>query len=153
MAEAAGEASASLVLGEFLPFRLARAAQAVSNLMAATWDERFGLSVPAWRLLCVLAENGGLPREAFAAFTALTEVEVGTASALLLGRGLIARTRPATFSLTPSGQALHAELAGLALAAEAALITGLSPAEVHTLNRLLGRLHGAALRLAAPAPR
>ena len=153
MAEAAGEASESLVLGDFLPFRLARAAQAVTDLMAATWNVRFGISMPAWRLLCVLAESGGTRREALADLAALSEAEVGEAAAVLLSRGLIARIHPDVLIPTAAGRARHADLAGLALAAEAALIAGLTPAEVHALSRLLGRLHGAALRLAAPSPR
>jgi DNA-binding MarR family transcriptional regulator len=142
-----------LVLANFLPFRLARAAQAVSALMAVTWNERVGLSMPAWRCLCVLAESGALDRESLADRAALSETEAVEAAAALLARGLIGRAFPPALSLPAAGSALHLELCELALAAEDALLAGLSPAEVQSLSRLLGRLQGAALRLAAPVPR
>ena len=46
-----------------------------------------------------------------------------------------------------TGRRLHAEIAPLALAYEAALLAGLAPAEVAQLKRLLQRLEGAAARL------
>jgi DNA-binding MarR family transcriptional regulator len=52
-------------------------------------------------------------------------------------------------ALTPEGQRLHADIAPLALAYEAALLAGLEPQEVRVLKRLLGRLETAALRLSA----
>jgi DNA-binding MarR family transcriptional regulator len=138
-----------LVLAHYLPFRLVRAAQAVSALMAATWNERLGLSVPAWRVLCVLAEAAPQGRAELAERTALAVAEVGEAAADLLARGLVGRSgTPDGLTLTAAGLATHAELAELALAAEAALLSGLTPAEVHSLHRLLARLQAAAVRLA-----
>jgi DNA-binding MarR family transcriptional regulator len=52
-------------------------------------------------------------------------------------------------ALTEEGRALHGEIAPLALAYEAALISGLSPDEVALLKRLLVRLQGAASALSA----
>jgi DNA-binding MarR family transcriptional regulator len=46
------------------------------------------------------------------------------------------------------GARLHAEIAPLALAYEAALISGLAPDEVALLKRLLARLQAAAGQLA-----
>jgi len=50
-------------------------------------------------------------------------------------------------ALSDQGRELHTEIAPLALAYEAALIAGLTPAEVETLKRLLSRLETAATRL------
>ena len=55
-------------------------------------------------------------------------------------------------SLTAEGQRLHAEIAPLALAYEAALISGLAPDEVALLKRLLARLQAAAGQLAGDVP-
>ena len=55
-------------------------------------------------------------------------------------------------TLTEEGRRLHAEIAPLALAYEAALICGLAPAEVAQLKRLLTRLQHAAGALAGGAP-
>ena len=74
----------------------------------------------------------------------------------LVERALLARTpagdrRTLELALTDDGNALHAEIAPLALAYEAALICGLAPAEVAQLKRLLARLQHAAGTLAGGA--
>lgn len=141
-----------LALAEFLPFRLAVAAQSVSELFAATCEERSGLSTAAWRLLCALAEAGRLEARDLGHRTALDESAVREASAVLLARGLASRTTiDGSLLITDAGLGAHREVAGLALAAEAALLAGLSPAEVHSLHRLLCRLQGAADKLTGRA--
>ena len=63
------------------------------------------------------------------------------------GRRFHADGRSHVLALTLEGSRLHAEIAPLALAYEAALLAGLAPAEVATLKRLLSRLEAAAARL------
>lgn len=67
----------------------------------------------------------------------------------LITSGLAARTSYA--ALTDEDGALRAEIAPLARAYEAALLSGLSPAEVKTLRRLLSRVEAAALKLSGRA--
>jgi DNA-binding MarR family transcriptional regulator len=139
-----------LVLCEFLPFRLAVTAQAVSDLIAATCENRFGLSIPAWRMLCVLAEDAPLDADDLGYRAALDEPGARVAASILISRNLAHRNDQG-FAITPSGQQVHEELAGLALAAQAALLAGLAPAEVRSLRQLLGRVEAAALKL-TPRP-
>jgi DNA-binding MarR family transcriptional regulator len=54
--------------------------------------------------------------------------------------------------LTSDGARLYEQIAPLALAYEAALISGLAPQEVALLKRLLSRLQGAASVLAGERP-
>jgi DNA-binding MarR family transcriptional regulator len=74
-----------------------------------------------------------------------------------LNRRLVARSdheadgRSHVLTLTAEGAGLHAEIAPLALAYEAALIAGLAPEEVALLRRLLTRLQSAAGQLAGEA--
>lgn len=144
--------SAGLELDEYLPFRLSVASNAVSRLIARAYEDRFGLSIPQWRLMAVLAE-GGLTPQAIVARTAMDKVTVSRAANGLEGRHLISRTasksdgRSHVLALTETGRRLHAEIAPLALAYEAALLTGLAPAEVAQMKRLLQRLEAAAARL------
>jgi len=83
----------------------------------------------------------------------MDKVTVSRAAQGMLTRHLVARTasqsdgRSHTLALTETGRRLHAEIAPLALAYEAALLAGLAPAEVAQLKRLLQRLEGAAARL------
>jgi DNA-binding MarR family transcriptional regulator len=142
-----------LKLDAYLPYRLSVASNAVSGLIARAYQDRFGLSVPQWRLICVLAEDGGLTQGQIVARTVMDKVTVSRAAQGLLKRHLVARSdhhadgRSHVLALTREGLGLHAEIAPLALAYEAALISGLSPAEVELVKRLLTRLQATAGQL------
>jgi DNA-binding MarR family transcriptional regulator len=143
-----------LRLDAYLPYRLSVASNAVSGLISRAYQDRFGLSVPQWRLICVLAEDGGLTQGQIVARTVMDKVTVSRAAQGLLKRRLVARSehhadgRSHVLALSAEGAGLHAEIAPLALAYEAALIAGLAPDEVELLKRLLVRLQSAAGRLA-----
>ena len=146
-------AEARLQLDSYLPYRLSVASNAVSGLIARAYEDRFGLSVPQWRLLCVLAEDGGLTQAKLVARTVMDKVTVSRAAQGLVKRHLIARSQNASdgrshvLALTAEGRGLYGEIAPLALAYEAALISGLAPEEVTLLKRLLARLQAAAGQL------
>jgi DNA-binding MarR family transcriptional regulator len=143
-----------LKLDGYLPYRLSVASNAVSGLIARAYQDRFGLTVPQWRLICVLAEDGGLTQGQIVARTVMDKVTVSRAAQGLLKRHLVGRSdhhadgRSHVLALSEQGLSLYAEIAPLALAYEAALISGLSPGEVELLKRLLTRLQGAAGQLA-----
>lgn len=142
-----------LRLDAYLPYRLSVASNAVSGLIARSYQDRFGLSVPQWRLICVLAEDGGLTQGQIVARTVMDKVTVSRAARGLLKRRLVVRSehhadgRSHVLALSDEGASLHAEIAPLALAYEAALIAGLAPDEVALLKRLLARLQSAAGQL------
>lgn len=153
-----GEADASLRLDSYLPYRLSVASNAVSGLIARAYEDRFGLTVPQWRVLCVLAEDGGLSQVQIVVRTVMDKVTVSRAAHGLAKRRLVARSQNETdgrshvLALTAEGRSLYAEIAPLALAYEAALISGLAPEEVLLLKRLLGRLQSVAGQLSGEAP-
>jgi DNA-binding MarR family transcriptional regulator len=149
----ATEPSPNLPLDAFLPYRLVTAGNAVSRLIARAYDDRFGLSVPEWRVMCVLAESGPVNLNAVAARLLMDRSHVARAAQGLLKRRLahVAEPRGRLLALTAEGLGLHGEIAPLALAYEAALIAGLAPGEVALLKRLLNRLQAAALTLAGQA--
>lgn len=150
-------AQGGLKLDDYLPYRLSVASNAVSGLIARAYEDRFGLSVPQWRLICVLAEDGGVTQRGIVERTGMDKVTVSRAARGLSNRRLIERSdhhadgRSHVLSLSREGARLHAEIAPLALAYEAALIAGLAPADVTMLKRLLNRLQGAADALAGGA--
>ncbi|MDP2214638.1 MarR family winged helix-turn-helix transcriptional regulator [Phenylobacterium sp.] len=139
-----------LQLDAYLPYRLSVASNAVSRLIARAYEDRFGLSIPQWRLTCVLAEDGPMNQSALVSRTGMDKVTVSRAAQGLAKRRLLVRSendldgRSHVVALSPEGLRLHAEIAPLALAYEAALISGLDPNEVALLKRLLLRLQGAA---------
>ncbi|HEY9234541.1 MULTISPECIES: MarR family winged helix-turn-helix transcriptional regulator [Phenylobacterium] len=144
------ETTGALKLDAYLPYRLSVASNAVSGLIARAYEDRFGLSIPQWRLICVLAEDGGKTQREIVARTVMDKVTVSRAARELVARRLAARSsnkadgRSHVLTLTREGERMHAEISPLALAYEAALIAGLAPAEVAQLKRLLIRLQGAA---------
>ncbi|HEX5379158.1 MAG TPA: MarR family winged helix-turn-helix transcriptional regulator [Phenylobacterium sp.] len=144
-------------LDAYLPYRLSVASNAVSGLIARAYEDRFGLTVPQWRLICVLAEDKALTQVAVVARTGMDKVTVSRAAQGLSRRRLVARSehhadaRSHMLTLTVEGARLYAEIAPLALAYEAALIAGLAPSEVALLKRLLLRLQTAAGALAGDA--
>jgi DNA-binding MarR family transcriptional regulator len=144
-------------LDGYLPYRLSVASNAVSGLIARAYQDRFGLTIPQWRLICVLAEDGPATRGQMVARTVMDKVTVSRAARGLLKRCLLVRAEPQAdarshvLSLTPEGLGLHIEIAPLALAYEAALISGLAPDEVSLLKRLLHRLQSAAGQLGGDA--
>ncbi|HEX5776914.1 MAG TPA: MarR family winged helix-turn-helix transcriptional regulator [Caulobacteraceae bacterium] len=146
-----------LTLDEYLPYRLSIASNAVSKLIARAYEDRFGLTIPQWRLMAVLAEKP-LTQQAIVARTAMDKVTVSRAAQGLVNRHLVGRAaheadgRSHILALTEQGRELHAEIAPLALAYEAALLSGLTPGEAETLKRLLMRVETAAGRLSGEAP-
>jgi hypothetical protein len=84
------------------------------------------------------------------AFLPLQLASVAEATGGLISSGLACRTGdrgPLSSPLTDDTGALRREIAPLALAYEAALLSSLTPQEVAMLRRLLARVEAAALKL------
>ncbi len=143
-----------LRLDAYVPYRLSVASNAVSGLIARAYQDRFGLNIPQWRLICVLAEDGAMTQGQIVTRTVMDKVTVSRAAQNLLNRQLVARSehhadgRSHVLTLAPAGRRLHGQIAPLALAYEAALISGLAPEEIRLLRRLLMRMEAAAAALA-----
>ncbi|MDB5451829.1 MAG: transcriptional regulator, MarR family, partial [Caulobacteraceae bacterium] len=149
--------TSGLTLDDYLPYRLSVASNAVSGLIARAYQDRFGLTVPHWRLICVIAEDGGLSQVQIVTRTVMDKVTVSRAAQRLVKRKLVDRAQHAVdarshvLTLSEEGAKLYDEIAPLAEAYEAALIAGLKPEEVMLLKRLLCRLQTAAETLAGEA--
>jgi DNA-binding MarR family transcriptional regulator len=151
LADDSGEARlARLKLDDYLPYRLSVASNAVSRRIARAYEARFGLSVPEWRLVAVLADDGEMTLLQLMARTAMDKVTVSRAAQALVERGLAAKTRDAKdrrsrrLALTEEGTALHADVAPAALAMERELLTEFTPEEIEALKGLLVRIETAA---------
>jgi DNA-binding MarR family transcriptional regulator len=148
-------AAAGLTLDDYLPYRLSVAANAVSDLIADAYRARFGLTIPQWRLVAVLGEDGPSAQQALCARTRMDKVTVSRAAAALTERGLVSRSPNATdgrshrLGLTGDGRALYADVAPSALAYEARLLEAFSPVELRAVHSLLRRLERAATALTA----
>ena len=143
----------SLTLQHYLPYRLSVAANAVSRLIALAYEEKFGLTIPQWRLIAVLAEEGPLTQQELCGRTIMDKVTVTRAGQGLLRRRLIKRIPNSTdgrshrLVLTKTGEALYEEVAPLALEYEVKLLVGLAPHEVAKLEQQLRQLEQTAAAL------
>ncbi len=146
-AYAADDLPEPLALDDFLPYRLSVASGAVSGLISRAYRDRFSLSVPQWRVMSVLAQDGGLTEAELVGRTMMDALSVAQAIQGLAHRGTVLRADE-VLSLNAAGARLYDEIAPLAQAYEAALVAGLAPHEVKLLKRLLLRIQGAATSLA-----
>ena len=142
-----------LRLDDFLPYQLSVASNAVSGAIAKAYVAHFGLRIPEWRLIAVLAEEEGLTQQALVARTEMDKMTVSRAAAGLAERGLVTRVRHGrdgrshALALSAEGQALYAQIAPKALAMEAELLKGLTDREITALRSTLQKLKAAAQAL------
>lgn len=138
-----------LTLDNFLPYQLSVTSNAVSSAIARTYETLFGLRVPEWRLIAVLAEEEGLTQQALVARTEMDKMTVSRATHALMERGLVTRVRHGTdrrshaLALSDDGRALYAQIAPKALELEDKLLKELGPREVDQLRKILAKLKAA----------
>ena len=144
---------AKLHLENFLPYRLSVLSNTVSSAIAMAYFDNFGLTIPEWRVMAVLAANPGLSAAEVTARTAMDKVAVSRAVATLISAGRLRRTmaksdrRRTHLELTPTGKRVYARVVPMALNYERHLIAPLSARERATLDRLLRVLLGRAVEL------
>jgi DNA-binding MarR family transcriptional regulator len=121
-------------LMRFTPYRLAVAAQRLSEALARQYRARFGISIPEWRVLVHLLHSGDVSVRDIELRVAMEKSKVSRAASRLETAGYIAKRlntadrRLVHLSLTPKGRALMAELLPLALAFQAEITAQLDTA-------------------------
>jgi DNA-binding MarR family transcriptional regulator len=142
-----------LHLEKFLPYRLSVLSNTVSSAIAAAYFANFGLSIPEWRVMAILAANPGLSAAEVTARTAMDKVAVSRAVATLLAAGRLRRTtvpadrRRTHLALTPAGAGVYSRVVPMALEYERRLVAPLSKRDRATLDRVLRQLLGRAIEL------
>ena len=63
-----------LRLDEFLPYRLSFTSNLVSETIARAYQALFGLTIPEWRLVAVIAEHDGISQQAIGLRTRMDKV-------------------------------------------------------------------------------
>ena len=150
----------ALRLDDFLPYRLSLASNLVSEAIARAYARLFGLSIPEWRLVAVLAETNGSTQRDVVLRTRMDKVTVSRAALALVDRGLVRRLehqndrRSRVLILSSAGRALHADVAPQALRLEALLFRGFDEVELARFRASLLQLEAAASEvLATPTAR
>lgn len=147
-----------LRLDTFLPHRLSVLSNTVSRQISREYAERFGLSIPEWRVIAVLQYFPGISSGELAKESGMDNVAVSRAVDLLVRGGLITRhssasdRRRSVLDLTAKGQRVYDEITPLALASASLLAQELTVAERKQLDSLLTKLLTQAKRLGTDSP-
>jgi DNA-binding MarR family transcriptional regulator len=143
----------SLELETFLPYRLSVLSNRVSGRIARSYETRFGLTIPEWRVMAVLGRFPGLTAAEVADRTAMDKVQVSRAVARLQRSGRIEQRavdgdrRAKHLSLSAAGKIDHGEIVPLAREMEQRLVVALSAAERSQLDQILDKLLAASASL------
>jgi DNA-binding MarR family transcriptional regulator len=145
--ETASKKGARLDLFKFVPFRLNRLAAEVSGALAVEYQERYGLDIPAWRVLATLGfRKEPCSAQYVAECTRTHKSTISRAVTALLQGGFIERVenendrREFRLRLTRKGRALYEELFPRLLQREQEILACLSAQERRDFAVLLGKL-------------
>ncbi|MCG6857156.1 MAG: MarR family winged helix-turn-helix transcriptional regulator [Salaquimonas sp.] len=136
----------SLTLETFLPYRLSRLTEAVSNEIRPIYKNRFGMNRPEWRVLVALADLGSATAKEIGEHSSQHKTKVSRAVwALEQRRWLIRCVDPADrrseiLSLTKVGRRAYDDLAAPMREREASILQHLSPKDREALERGLSAL-------------
>ncbi len=139
-----------LVLEHFLPYRLSVLSNIVSSRIAKSYEERFQLTIPEWRVMAVLGRFPGLTAAEVRERTAMDKVQVSRAVARLQKarrieqRAVEGDRRARHLFLTEGGREVYAQIVPLARDYEQRFIASLNASERAQLERLLDKLAAAA---------
>lgn len=140
-----------LVLDRFLPYRLSITSNLVSDRIARAYESLFGLTIPEWRLVAVVAEAAAITQAEIGERTRMDKVTVSRAAIALVDRGLLTRApnpgdkRSHHLSLTDAGRDLYASVAPKAIELEAKVFARFTKAELDGFVAMLRRIDAAAL--------
>ncbi len=137
---------ARLDLDHFLPYKLSVLSNRVSDAIARHYSDRFGLSIPEWRVMAALGQTPGLSARDVAVRTAMDKVQVSRAVASLVESRRLQKltdeddARVSRLSLSMRGRAIYDEIVPLALHLEEVFLAALTLEERKTLNKLMAKL-------------
>lgn len=144
-----------LHLEHFIPYRLSVLANIVSLSIADAYEREFGLSIPQWRVIAVLARYPGLSAIEVAERTAMDKVAVSRAVQGLIASRRIERTsdqddrRKSRLALSAAGRDVYTRVAPIALTYEKQLLDALEPGDRKALDQLIDKLTRRARELLA----
>jgi DNA-binding MarR family transcriptional regulator len=135
-----------LDLDRFVPYRLSVLTNRVSNAIARTYSDRFGLSVAEWRVMAVLGHASDLSASEVARRTEMDKVQVSRAVTNLVRRRRVQKQsdssdgRVSRLALTVRGRAIYDEIVPHALELEEQFLAALDPNERAAFNMLIAKL-------------
>lgn len=146
-----GKDPETLLLADFLPYRLSVLSNRISRSIADGYEERFQLTLPEWRVMAVLGEEPDLSAGQVADRTAMDKVAVSRAVSKLLDAGRIERhfanedKRRSVLALSEDGHKIYRDVTPIALGYEAKLLEEFTDDDKRLLNGLLVKLNASQL--------
>jgi DNA-binding MarR family transcriptional regulator len=133
-------------LNTYVPCQLATVSHAIMRSVAGILEDRFGISVPEWKVLAIIADRPGLSAVTVARLAEMDTVAVSRAVTKLLDRGLIDREldsedrRRSVLNLSADGAALYDAVVPIASDVEARLLAEFSDDEKRVLEKAMRML-------------
>ncbi|MEJ1961381.1 MAG: MarR family winged helix-turn-helix transcriptional regulator [Gammaproteobacteria bacterium] len=143
----------TLELDRFLPYRLSVLSNIVSTAISGAYEKRFGLTIPEWRVMAVLAMTPDLSAAEVAQRTAMDKVAVSRAVGSLLEQRRIVRQtartdrRRSLLRLSLAGRRVYAQVVPVALHYERDLLAPLSKQDRAAVDRVVRILLGRATEI------
>jgi len=143
----------TLELDRFLPYRLSVLSNIVSTAISGAYEKRFGLTIPEWRVMAVLAMTPDLSAAEVAQRTAMDKVAVSRAVASLLRERRIVRQtaradrRRSLLRLSAAGRKVYAQVVPVALDYERDLLAPLTRKDREVVDRAIRILLGRAAEI------
>ncbi len=139
-----------LRLDTFLPYRLSFTSNIVSDSIAATYESLFGITIPEWRIVTWVAEQGAITQQEICARTRMDKVTVSRVAIALTRRGLLNRKpnpddrRSHLLTLSEEGKTLYSAIAPKALELERQIFAHFTDAELRDFTAMLRRIEALA---------
>ena len=153
MTEISSPEKNTLLLHDFLPYRLAVLAKIVGISLSKIYRERFGITNQQWRVIFALARQAECSASHIVHHAALDKVQVSRAVAGLIEKKLLERSadnidrRNSILNLTIEGWKVYDQIAPEAIAFESRLKDSLDEREAELLDTLLSKLTDKATEL------
>lgn len=137
-------------LQNFIPCQLAATAQTVVRAIACVLEEKFGISLPEWKVLATVADSPNLCAVAVAKIAGMDTVAVSRAVTKLIDHGYIEREfdsddrRRSVLNLSERGVTLHQKIVPEAKELENSLMENLSEEQMGVLGNAIVALQAKA---------
>jgi DNA-binding MarR family transcriptional regulator len=141
------------MLEDFIPYRLAVLAKSVSTAFSKTYTDRFGISIPQWRVMAAIGRKPNCTASGIVGYAAMDKVQVSRAVSALEKIGYLKRQldvkdkRNSILHFTNRGRKIYHKIVPAGRAFERKLMSVMSAEDIYTLNRLITKLAAQANQL------
>ena len=136
----------TIKLADFLPYRLSVLSNRISRAIEVSYQDKFDLTMPEWRVMAIIADDGGLSAGEVATKAEMDKVAVSRAVSKLIDSGRVDRQfaegdkRKSELFLSNDGRAVYEQIVPIAKSYEAEVLGQLSADDQVKLGQILRKL-------------